>query len=623
MVSGRVPSAAILTARGLKKAFGTRTILDDATLTVHEGDRIGLVGVNGCGKSTFLKLLLGDANDAPDAGEVSRRRGLTIEYVPQEPYLPADATVDVVLGEGLAARAAKLGQPEDDLRYEVRGLAAALATPPGDAKIGTLSLGERRRVALARALLVDPDLLALDEPTNHLDARTVAWLEERLAVGGGTLLLVTHDRYFLDRVATRIVELDRGALHAYEGNYQRYLELQAERLSLEDRAESARLSFVRRELDWVRRSPGARRTKQKARLDRFNDIVDSAPGQDDKRADPLRLRLPTGPRLGKSVLDLKHVTKTIGDRVLFRDLTLAMKAGDRIGIVGPNGAGKSTLLKVILGQLQPDSGEVIVGLNTKFAYLDQARARLRDDETVLHAVAGEHDSVFLEDGPVHVRTFLRMMLFPDAAADTPVGVLSGGERNRVELARLLRMGGNVIVLDEPTNDLDLVTLGVLEDALAAFPGCALIVSHDRWFLDRVATSILAFEDDGRVSFHEGDHTTYLKRRKAETASSAPPSASASPSAPVRPPSASAAASAPASRPKKRTFKENQELSTIEAAISAAEARVSALEATVNDPDIYRTRSAEVPALVADLTAARAEVDRLYARWQELDAIPAS
>jgi ATP-binding cassette subfamily F protein uup len=615
-----VPGLALLTARDLAKSFGTRAILRGVSLTVHDGDRIGLVGVNGSGKSTLMRLMLGRSADGgpaapadgPDGGELAQKRGLRVEYVPQEPRLPPDRTVGEHLREGLALAAAAQDLDAGAMEFELRGLAAALELPPLEQVLGVLSQGERRRVALGRAILAAPELLALDEPTNHLDTRTVVWLEERLGQLPGALLLVTHDRYFLDRVANRIIELDRGHLHAYEGNYSRFLEKQAERLAIEARGEQGRQSFIRRELDWIRRGPAARTTKQQARIDRFDAAVSAAPGQDDKRQKTLELRLPVGPRLGKTILELHGVTKRIttpkGERTLFRGLDLIMKPGDRIGIVGDNGAGKSTLLKVMLGQLEPDAGRVVVGPNTKIAFLDQTRSALDDDDTVLQAVAGDNDHVILEDGPVHVRTFLRMMLFPDAAADTPVGTLSGGERNRVELARLLREGGNLIVLDEPTNDLDLVTLGVLEDALVDFPGCALIVSHDRWFLDKVATGILAFEGDGQVGFYEGDYSSWAARRKA-AARPARETGDTRGQKPTRAPG-----------PRKLTFKEKKELEGIEAAIAAAETRVTDLEAQLAAGDVYKTRAAEVPAMLAELDVARAEVERLFARWQELDAV---
>ena len=651
---------AILTVQGVEKSFGSRRILRGVSFAVHERDRIALVGVNGSGKSTLLRLIVGDAGEdhgasaggrdaEPDAGLITRRRDLTLEYVAQEPRLDGGATVAEAVAGGLRAHAALLsalhaleaqlpGLDGDRLDvalarqaalhqrvldgggwerdHEVRGISAALSLPPAEARVATLSIGERRRVALARALIARPDLLALDEPTNHLDAATIAWLEGRLLEQAGALLLVTHDRYFLDRVATRILELDRGQIHAYEGGYARFLDKQADRLADEAGREHDRASFVRRELDWIRRGPQARTTKQQARIDRFDAAVAAAPRAEDKKAGPVTLRLPTGGRLGKTILELRGIGKRLGGKALFEGLTLSWKPGDRVGVVGPNGAGKTTLVRTILGQLAPDTGEVVVGQNTRFAFLDQGRADLRDDHTVLEEVAGDGDHVLLpEHGTVHVRTFLRMLLFDDGFADTPVGTLSGGERNRVQLAKLLRAGGNFLILDEPTNDLDLMTLGVLEEALSDFPGCALLVSHDRWFLDRVATAILAFEGDGRVVFHEGNYSDYLARTARERtrvrAAVAPPAALAA---------TPGAAGPPPTRGRKLSFKEKQELAGIEAAIAAAEARVAEAEAALVDPAIYQGRAEVVPARVAALDAARTEVEHLYARWQELEAL---
>jgi len=606
---------AILTVQGLEKRFGTRRVLSGASFAVHERDRIGMIGANGAGKSTLLEMVVHAAMAArdhaadapalvPDAGVVTWRRELVLEYVAQEPVLD--------LGAAVAAALARPRGPDGEAvpAHETAAIAAALRLPPMDARVGQLSLGERRRVALARALLGRADVLALDEPTNHLDATTVEWLEARLAAWPGALIVVTHDRYFLDRVATRILEVDRGKVYAYDGDYGEFLAIQAERLAAEAEAEYQRVSFIRREIDWIRRKPEARRTKAKARIDRFEAAVGAAPLPDEQLPQKLGLRLPSGPRLGGSIVELVRVGKSLGGKRLIRELSLVMKPGDRIGIVGENGAGKTTLIKMILGLEPPDTGQIVVGANTKPAYLEQGRTELRDELTVLEEVGDGYDHVELPDGRVHVRGFLRMLAFPDSVADTKVGQLSGGERNRVQLARLLRRGGNLLVLDEPTNDLDLPTLGALEDGLVNFPGCALIVSHDRWFLDRVATAILAFEGDGAVTLYEGSYSFYAERRPRPAKASAAAASAARPEPRPKP-----------AAPRKLTFKEARELEGIEDAITAAEARVRALEAELSDPAVFKDRGAEIHGIIAALDAARADVERLFARWQELDALP--
>jgi ABC transport system ATP-binding/permease protein len=605
---------AILTVQGLEKRFGTRRVLNGASFAVHDRDRIGMIGANGAGKSTLLEMVVHAAMAArdhsadapalvPDAGVVTWRRDLVLEYVAQEPVIDLDAAVAAALAR------ARGPAGEEVPAHETAAIAAALRLPPMDARVGQLSLGERRRVALARALLGRADVLALDEPTNHLDATTVEWLEARLAAWPGALIVVTHDRYFLDRVATRILEVDRGKVYAYDGDYGEFLAIQAERLATEAEAEYQRVSFIRREIDWIRRKPEARRTKAKARIDRFEAAVGAAPLPDEQQPQKLGLRLPSGPRLGGSIVELVRVGKSLGGKRLIRELSLVMKPGDRIGIVGENGAGKSTLIKMILGLEPPDTGQIVVGANTKPAYLEQGRTELRDELTVLEEVGDGYDHVELPDGRVHVRGFLRMLAFPDSVADTKIGQLSGGERNRVQLARLLRRGGNLLVLDEPTNDLDLPTLGALEDGLAHFSGCALIVSHDRWFLDRVATAILAFEGDGAVTLYEGSYSFYAERRPRPVKASA----AATP--------ARAEPRAKPAAPRKLTFKEARELEGIEDAITAAEARVRGLEAELSEPAVFKDRGAEIHGIIAALGAARADVERLFARWQELDALP--
>jgi ATP-binding cassette subfamily F protein uup len=601
---------AILTVQGLEKRFGNRRVLDGASFAVHDRDRIGMIGANGAGKSTLLEIVVhramggDDPALVPDAGLVTWKRDLALEYVAQEPVLDPAAAVGTAL--------ARPGVAD----HEVATIAAALELPPAEQRISTLSLGERRRVALARALLGRADVLALDEPTNHLDATTVEWLETRLAAWPGALIVVTHDRYFLDRVATRILEVDRGKVYSYDGDYAEFILQQAARLAAEAEVEYQRASFIRREIEWIRRGAPARTTKAKARIDRFDAAIAAAPTDDDRRPDTAALRLPSGPRLGGTIVELSRATKSLGGKLLFKDLTLVMKPGDRIGIVGPNGAGKTTLIRTILGLTPPDTGQVVVGANTRPAYFEQSRGELRDELTVIEEVGDGYDFVDLPDGKVHVRSFLRMLAFPDTVSDTKVGQLSGGERNRVQLARLLRRGGNLLVLDEPTNDLDLPTLGALEDGLVHFAGCALIVSHDRWFLDRVATAILAFEGNGAVTLYEGSYSFYAERRPRPGADRSRSGRDGDRSArPERP----AAAPRPAG-PRKLTFKEAREFEAMEATIGAAEVRVTELEATLSNPAVFKDRPADVPSLVADLDAARAEVERLFTRWQELDAI---
>ncbi len=573
--------SAILTIQSIRKAFGIHVILDDISFAVHERDRIGIVGLNGAGKSTLMRVVV---EDDADEGLITRQRDLVLRYVPQEPHLDETATIADILAE------ATRSEP-----HERREVAHAMGLQGMERTVGTLSGGEKRRVAIARAILDHPGLLALDEPTNHLDAQTVEWLEAWLRDHDGAVLLVTHDRYFLDRVATRILELDRGSIYAYEGNYQVFLEKQSERRNQDSERDRKRAAFITRELAWVRRKAAAQIKKGQARIDRFEAIVADGPKGESRTMD---LRLSTGGRLGKTILELKKVTR--GN--LFKDLTLLMKPGDRIGIVGPNGAGKTTLIRTILGEIKPDRGEVVLGVNTKIAYLDQGRVELDDSRTVIDEVSDGNEAVFLADGPVHVRSFLRMLLFEDRDATKRIGSLSGGERNRVMLAKLLKAGGNLLVLDEPTNDLDLMTLGVLEDALANFGGCALVVSHDRWFLDRVATGILAFEGDGKVVFYEGNYSEWLARR--------PNAAGAGKSVPR-----SLGTAAPKSAPSARlSYREKQELAAIEAEIITAEGRVEALSTEISE-----VTGPEAGRVARELGDAVTSVEGLYARWQQLES----
>lgn len=624
----------LLSARDLTKHYGERAILDGVSLTIEPRARIGLIGRNGAGKTTLVRILTGEVD--PEDGVLERRRHMTASVVEQTPQLAPTMSVEDALATGLerhnviqaelarveaemkTARGdaldelvheqASLGERLERIGYDVDhridAMIDALKIPERQRTLATLSLGEQRRVALAIGLLTAPDLLILDEPTNHLDITTINWLQSTLTAYAGALLFITHDRYFLDEVATQIIELDRGTLHSYAGNYTEYLVAKAEREATEARIANKRNRAIEEELKWVRASAPARTTKQKARLDRFDELVADRPTL---ASGEVTFRLPHPPRLGKTILELHDISKAY-DRTLIEKLSLKLKAKDRIGIIGENGAGKSTLLKIILGQVEPDSGTVEKGVNTKLVYADQARADLDDSNTVLEEVAGDSDKVWVGDQPVQVQSFLDSLLFDASLQRTKVGALSGGERSRVSLAKSLRDAGNLLILDEPTNDLDLATLRVLEDALVDYPGCALIVSHDRYFLDRVTTAILAFEGDGRVTLYEGRYSTYLSLRPE-------PTTSATPKKPKK-----ETREAPKREKTRRTFPEQKEFDGMEEAILKAEGDVEALEALVSDPEQIRKLGKGIETKLAQLDRMRSGVEALYARWSELSEL---
>ncbi len=620
----------VFSANSLTVRYGVQTLLDSATLALHEGERTGLLGRNGCGKSTFLRIAAGAAE--PDAGDVTRRRGALTGWLPQEFDLDASATVEANVLAGAFHVQAFLDEyertpPESpraavlldeiarhdgwNLDSRLRTLLTNLHAPAPERLARDLSGGEKRRVALCRALIGQPDLLILDEPTNHLDTQSVEWLEGFLRTYAGTCLFVTHDRFFLDRVATRIVELKAGRFYAYTGNYSQFLMIKAEREAGEEATEKQRQKFLARELEWVRRGPQARRTKSVDRIARYHEMAAQAGPEREGQVDMI---IPPPPKLGNRIVDLKGVGVQLGDRTLFDHLWLEIPAGARIGIVGRNGVGKTSLLRIIMGELAPTWGEVQIGTRTIINYVDQNREALSDEDTVMSAVAGKSDWVVLGDQRVHVRSYLRRFLFTDEAINAKVGTLSGGERSRLTLAKILLRGGNMLILDEPTNDLDLSTLQILEEGLAEFEGCALVVSHDRWFLNRVCTHILAFEEGGRVEFHPGDYDYYLEKRAAAASSKSNQSTREVPAAPATPePSAKA-------KPRKLSYKEQRELETIEDTVLAAETEVQSLEATLADPDFFITRSREYPELQAKLEEAKTRVTTLYARWQELESL---
>jgi ATP-binding cassette ChvD family protein len=527
--------------RRLTKIFpGGKKVLEDITLAFLPGAKIGVLGVNGAGKSTLLRIMAGLDHDF--SGEAWAADGARVGFLSQEPELDPGKDVLGNVMEGVAATkalldrfdevSAKFGDPDADMdalmaeqaELQERIDAAngwelqrtldiamdALRCPPGDQDVSTLSGGERRRVALCRLLLQQPDLLLLDEPTNHLDAESVAWLERHLQEYPGTVVAITHDRYFLDNVAGWILELDRGHGIPWQGNYSSWLEQKQKRLAQEEKQEVARQQTLARELEWIRASPRARQAKSKARITAYEDLLSEA---QDRTPGSAQIMIPPGPRLGDVVIDAEHLTKGYGARLLIEDLDFRLPPGGIVGVIGPNGAGKTTLFRMIVGQEKPDAGALRVGDTVALGYVDQSRDALAANKSVWEEISGGRDTIQLGRREVNSRAYVAAFNFRGPDQQQKVGSLSGGERNRVHLAKLLKGGANVILLDEPTNDLDVDTLRALEDALLDFAGCAVIISHDRWFLDRIATHILAFEGDSRVEWFEGNYQDYEADRK--------------------------------------------------------------------------------------------------------------
>ena len=498
---------------------------------------------------------------------------------------------------------------------------AHLNCPAPDRRIDTLSGGEQRRAALCRAIISRPDLLILDEPTNHLDTESIEWLAEYLENYPAAFLLVTHDRYFLDRLTNNIVELANGRVFWHEGNYTDYLLAKAERDAASEIVEHKRQMFLQRELEWVRQGPRAQRSKAKNRFERYDSVAAEKAPELDRDID---LVIPPPPPLGNRIADLVNVGIELGGRRLFSGLTHDFKAGQRIGITGRNGLGKTTLLKVILGQLAPTEGTIKIGQLTQFNYVDQGRLQLNDERTVLDEVSDGAEFVLFGNEHLSLRGYLKRFLFTDERIVTQVKYLSGGERSRLLLARILKNGGNFLILDEPTNDLDLATLRVLEEALIAFPGVVLVVSHDRYFLNRVCTGILAFEGEGRVTYSVGDYDYYAeKRQRAEAVAASRQSAAVvSPNKPAALPR-DAATTKPTNKPRKLSFKETRELEGMEAVVVAAEENIARIEGLFLEPDFHRKHGQRTHELTAELAAEKERVATLYERWQELEAIRAA
>lgn len=526
----------------VSKFYDNKPVLKDISLSYFYGAKIGVLGLNGSGKSTLLRILAG--RDSEFNGRTVLSPGYTIDYLEQEPLLDTAKTVREIVEEGVQETVDLLNQfnainerfaepmSDEEMQNLIEQQAAvqdkldaasawdldsrlemamdALRCPPADTPCDILSGGEKRRVALCRILLRKPDILLLDEPTNHLDAESVAWLERHLQDYPGTVIAVTHDRYFLDNVAGWILELDRGVGIPWKGNYSSWLEQKEKRLALEEKHESERRKTLQRELEWIRMSPKGRRSKSKARISSYEELL--ASGSSDQVRD-LELYIPPGPRLGKVVIEADGVRKSYGDRILIDNMSFKLPAGGIVGVIGPNGAGKTTLFRMIVGQEQPDGGTISKGETVKLSYVDQSRDALNPEHTIWQAISEGQDTIWLGTKEVNSRAYVARFNFSGADQQKKVGLLSGGQRNRVHLARMLKEGGNVLLLDEPTNDLDVNTLRALEEALEHFAGCAVVISHDRWFLDRIATHILAFEGNSEVVWFEGNYSDYEKDRK--------------------------------------------------------------------------------------------------------------
>ena len=643
-MSAQSTAEAILSVQNITKSYGSQPILNNLSLTIHAGERVGLIGRNGTGKSTLMKILAG--LDTPDEGDITRKKGLRVGMLSQECVLDQSQTVGEVLnnacaftqgllkrheelteqlfGEELDAKRHDALQHEYDelhhtldvhdawnLQQTIDKIAQALGVPPYDRMLDKLSGGELRRVDLAATLIAHPDVLLLDEPTNHIDTQSVEWIETFLSTYKGTCLIITHDRYFLDLVVNRIVELEFNELYSFPGNYEDFLEYKSQIQVIAERTENSRQNVLRSELAWLRRGAKARSTKQKARIKRYDVLDDQGGPNQHKEFD---FEIPQPPRLGKRVLDVDAIGFKFpdGDKVLFSDFSMIMQKNMRVGIVGPNGTGKTTLLRCLLGEEDRYRGKIWKGENTEFLYVDQTHSDINLDKSILDFVSGGANHWDVNGRRVFIPGYLEAFLFDMETLHSPMRNLSGGERNRIELAKKLLHGGNFLVLDEPTNDLDLPTLRVLEEAILHFDGAAIIVSHDRYFLNRLCTHTIVFEGDGELYFNTGNYDDYLiyKQNTAVEEITESKKKIVSPQA----------SSAPTATKKKLSYKEQQELDHMEETIAQQETAVSELEAKMGEAGFYDQDYPLVQEVIASLETAKLNLEKTYARWEELESM---
>ena len=600
----------LVTIEHLSKSYTERLLFDDASFSINEGEKVGLLGINGTGKSTLLKILAG--LEEPDEGSVARRRNLYIRYLPQIPeFKEGDTVLESIMRDN---EKESHYSSRDEMQVEAKSMLNELGITDHDAKMETLSGGQRKRVALASVLMSRAELLILDEPTNHLDSVMADWLEEYLRNFKGALLMITHDRYFLDSVVKRIVELDKGKFYNYQGGYQSFLTLKAERLDMTEAAERKRQSILRMELQWMQRGARARSTKQKAHIQRYEELQERKGPEYDRNVELESI----ASRLGRTTVELKDISKSYGDKVLLKDFTYIFLKNDRVGIIGPNGSGKSTLMKIIAGWVQPDSGTTEIGQTVKLGYFSQENEAMDESLRVIDYIKNAAEYVKTKDGSISASQMLERFLFPSSVQYTVIGKLSGGEKRRLYLLRILMEAPNVILLDEPTNDLDIQTLVILEDYLDTFPGIVITVSHDRYFLDRVVNRIFAFEGDGRVQQYEGGYTDYqnacLKRAEAEGGQ---PGGGQEGKTEVRTNGKTQRTRGP--QKLKFSYKEQRDYETIEGEMADLEERISSLEQEIQASahDFVKLNQ-----LMAEKEEAEAALEEKMERWMYLEELAA-